>query len=468
VLHNLFLTPMFAVLAFVVLASVSGWLASQPTHAAAVLLGLVVLDAMNLPIEFKFGISLYPADLFFVALSIACLIRFSLFCSPGAVPTAWWIIGVVQLGLAVWGVKTIGTLAGVDARGHFYLWVTVLYFCSVKWSDRMVARVVNLWIFCAFCLCLLAYYRWINSALDPKYEQEIMALDTTGVRFRVLSSSAALVIAVGTLGLMFRLIKGTLAPSLWLLIPLQLAAVVLLQHRSVWVSMFVGAAFLLWAKPGKGKRRSALPALALMLIPVAIAVAIPARDDGMLASVRSSADHAMSLEEGTMVGRTLYWNELLAHWAASGEPSTYLVGRPYGSGFNPDEYDDRMKGQDMVPHNHFIHILYRGGLIGLLATLAVFLRTWRAAAAESKRSDKAWAHFLSAALPALFAYFIPYWATYESGLLLGVAIGYLGIEQRVRLSNPAAASVVRFAPRRLPASFQSVRRLAMRSRMPPE
>ncbi|MGJ7918460.1 O-antigen ligase family protein [Massilia sp. LXY-6] len=467
-LHDLFLTPMLAMFSFMALACISGWLASQPTHAAALLLGLVVLDALNLPIEFKFGISLYPADLVFLVLTVACLIRFSLFASPRVVPAAWWLIGLVQLGLAIWGVKTIGTLAGVDARGHYYLWVTVAYFCSVKWSDRMIAKVMNLWILCSICLCLLVYYRWINSALDPKYEQEIMAFDTTGVRFRVIGSVSTLVIAIGALGLLFRAIRGKLVPSLWLVFPLELAAIAILQHRSVWVSTFVGTACLLWAKPGGGgKQRSAIPVLALVLIPLAIAVAIPTKDNSVLASVKSSADHAVSLEEGTMVGRAQYWNELLTRWIDSRDPTTYLVGFPYGSGYNPIDFGDGT-GQDMVPHNHFVHVLYRGGIIGLLATLSILWRTWWAAVNHRKRGDKPWARFFFAILPALFAYFIPYWATYESGLLLGIAISYLGVERRVNLSISYTASVARFAPRRLPPPYRPVLRYQFRSRLPPE
>jgi O-antigen ligase len=169
-----------------------------------------------------------------------------------------------------------------------------------------------------------------------------------------------------------------------------------------------------------------------------------------------------------MVGRALYWNELVAKWAASREPSTYLVGRPYGSGYNPIEYDDGTGGQDMVPHNHFVHILYRGGLIGLLATLAIFWRTWRGATVQSRRADKPWAPFLFAALPALFAYFIPYWATYESGLLLGIAIGYFGIGRPVTLPVAHTAGAAGFAPSRLPSGFQAIPQYQFRNRLPPE
>ena len=237
--------PLLAILVFAVLACAAGWLAAKPVHAAVWLLGLVVLDAFHLPIAVNFGLSLYPEDLFFLVLLTACLIRFCLFTRLKTIPLAWWLLGIIQLGLAIWGVKTFGTTAGVDARGHFYLWIAVVFFASVRWSDRMISRVLDWWIACAVCLGLLAVYRWVYSAIDPRYAEEIMAFDTTGVRFRVISSSSTLVIAIASLVLSFRIFRGKLPMLLWPLLPFQLGTIAILQHRSVWVSLSVGLACLM-------------------------------------------------------------------------------------------------------------------------------------------------------------------------------------------------------------------------------
>jgi hypothetical protein len=459
------LLPVLAALAFVALVGVTGWLAVQPVHAAALLLGVTVFDALNIPLAFHVGLSLYPADLAFLLLGAAAAVRFCLFATTRSVPGGWWLLGMVQLGLAVWGVQALGTAAGVDARGHFYVWVCVVYFCSVRWNDATLARVVKLWLLCAFCLCLLAWYRWINSALDPQYEQEIMAMDTTGVRFRVLSSSAALVIAIGTLGLLFRMVIGKLAPPLWLLVPLQLITIAVLQHRSVWVSLAIGMACLLLATPGTRKTPGAVAALAVLVLPLALALVLPGGDNAVVESVRHSADQAVSLKEGTMVGRTVFWDVLLRQWAGSGDLRTYLVGRPYGSGYAPFQLGDGTV-LDMVPHNQFIHLLYRGGLIGLVAMVSVFLRTWKAALAQTRRPDRPWAPFLMAVLSALFAYFIPYWATPEGGLFLGAAISYLGVGRTACESRWELRQVARFAPCREIAPFRTALRQRFRSAPP--
>jgi hypothetical protein len=41
--------------------------------------------------------------------------------------------------------------------------------------------------------------------------------------------------------------------------------------------------------------------------------------------------------------------------------------------------------------------------------------------------ERTWAPFFLAALSALYAYCIPYWASYDSGILLGIAMSRFGV-----------------------------------------
>jgi hypothetical protein len=429
---------------FGALAAFSGWLAARPVHAAYLALGLIVLDASHLPLSFNYGIWLYPEDIFFALLALACFIRLSLFASPSTVPLAWWAIGAVQLLLVVWGQLSFGSRAGVDYRVHFYLWVSVCYFCSAQWTEAMVSRVLNGWVACASMLCMLAIFRWIGSAIDPAYAEEIMGLDTTGVQFRVVSASASLVIAIGFLILLFRMMKGRLPLFQRILLPVFLLSVVILQHRSVWVSLFVGALCLVWSRrKGQGAARAML-ALGLLTLPIAVLFVIPDEGSGVAASIKGAAGSAISSKEGTMGARMGNWQELLANWANSKDPLTYLVGKPYGSGFNPMEREDGEDMIDMVPHNHFVHILYRGGLIALSATLALFYQLWAASVKAARSGAKPWAPCLVGVFGAFFAYFIPYWATYGCGILIGIAINYLDLRKRVTVTMARPVLARRF------------------------
>ncbi|MDQ2823435.1 MAG: O-antigen ligase family protein [Pseudomonadota bacterium] len=418
---------LLAITSFAVLATLCGWLVARPVHAAWLGLGMIVLEAANLPLSINYGIWLYPQDLFFLLLALACMTRFSLFASPRTVPGTWWLIGAIQLGLLVWGYRMFGSRAGVDFRVHFYLWVSVCYFCSVAWSEAMVTRILNGWVICALALCLLTFYRWIGSALDPVYAQEIMGLDTTGVQFRVVSASAALAIAIGFLILLFRMLNGTLTLRQRILLPVFLLTVIILQHRSVWVSLLVGIVCLLWiGQKQQGRWRSAL-GIGMLMLPLALFFAMPGSDNSVVTSIKTAAGNAVSTKEGTMVARMGNWQELLVNWATARNPVTYLVGMPYGGGYNPMASEDGEDMLDMVPHNHFVHILYRGGLLALGATVMLFYQLTAAAITLSRRKTRAAASCFFAIFAAFLAFFIPYWATYGSGILIGIAISYLGL-----------------------------------------
>jgi hypothetical protein len=182
------------------------------------------------------------------------------------------------------------------------------------------------------------------------------------------------------------------------------------------------------------------------------ALALP-EDNSVVASIKESAEHAVSTQEGTMVGRVVHWDDLMKKWLGSGSATTYLVGEPYGSGYSPWEAGDGTI-VDMMPHNHFVHILVRGGALGLLATVWLFGSVWHAALVRTRQAEQYWAQFFFAVLSAIFAYCIPYWANYNCGLLLGIAIAYLRSEKRAQVSIAPPRVAARFASPRLPARFR--------------
>lgn len=434
---DIVLAAFSAIIAFLFLVSASAWIASKPVYAVWMVLGLIILDASKIPLAVNLGLLVYPEDIFFIILGIACLIRFSLVVSTKTVPRAWWILGAVQLVLVIWGLQTYGTAAGVDYREHFYLWVALAYFCSIKWTETMIARVANAWIVCAIGLCMLVFYRWVGSAVDPVYAQQVMAMDTTGVRFRVIGSGPTLVIAIAFLIIFFKMLVGRLSLFQKILLPTMLLTVFVLQHRSVWVSLFLGLACMFWVMQRKRKGIQSVIGVAIVVVPLVIFFAIPGQGNSVLDSITTSASQAVSTEEGTMVGRVTNWQELLNKWVDSKNPATYLIGRPYGSAFNPVvvETEFGLATFDMVPHNHFIHVLYRGGLIGLLATLYLFYQIWRSGIKGLKAPDKRWAPYFVAVFAVLFSFYIPYWATYVHGILLGIAISYFGIARTQRVGH---------------------------------
>jgi hypothetical protein len=406
------------------LVFMAGWLACKPLFVTWLLMGLIVLDSSRLSLAFQYGIWFYPEDLVFFVLLLACCVRFTLFTPLNKVPKTWWLIGAVQLLLAAMGLREFGSAAGVDFRGHFYLWITVAYFSSIAWNGTLLRHFGNACVCCAAILSLLVLYRWTMSGIDADYAAEMMAFDTTGVRFRVVGSGAALTIALGFIFLLYKMLSGRLSLIERVLLVLFFIIVLILQHRSVWVSLIAGSLCLLWTQRNNAAARRALHAMLILGAPVLMLLFLVGSQSAVVESVRSSADHALSLKEGTMVGRVLNWQELLAKWLLSKDPRTYLIGNVYGSGYNAMLSEDGTFREDMVPHNHLVHMLYRGGLIGLYCTLSLFIRIWRAAIVGVRDAGKVWAPLFVAVLTAMYAYYVPYWATYGTGMLLGMAISY--------------------------------------------
>jgi hypothetical protein len=199
--------------------------------------------------------------------------------------------------------------------------------------------------------------------------------------------------------------------------------------------LFIGLACLFWTLQRKKKGFQTAIGVVLVIVPLAIFFTISGKGNAVFDSISSSAGQAVSTQEGTMVGRVVNWESLLTKWAYSKNAATYLIGKPYGGGYNPIESEDGTMAFDMVPHNHFVHILYRGGLIGLFATLYIFYKLWRSGIKGLRNSDKRWAPYFVAFFAAFFAYCIPYWANYGHGILIGIAISYFGITRTQRVSQ---------------------------------
>ena len=105
---------------------------------------------------------------------------------------------------------------------------------------------------------------------------------------------------------------------------------------------------------------------------------------GELDVISNSLEH--SVEEAGSEKSTFMWRmqsafELLNGWAHDG-PLALLVGKPFGSG-----YERYVKAQNdakvnVNPHNYYVLTILRGGSIGLLAMLLVYLIAIRKFMAE--------------------------------------------------------------------------------------
>ncbi len=367
----------------------------------------------------EIGVKVFPQDFVYLLIGGAAALRL-LPRGHWPAPLLLWLgFGALLLGSFALGVVGFGTAAGVDFRGSFYFWVAGLYLASFELDARFGRGLVRLWLLAALAVLGSALFRWTASALGLEIAAQWSDWSGAGVRFRVITAQATLVMAVGLLLIAHHRAAGRpLKGWEWLALPLGLAVLVL-QHRSVWAATLAGFALIFYVERARRGRLLGAVLLAAVVGGVALAPLLGGEvADAVVSQVGSSATAAVSTESGTFVGRVLSWRELLGQYVGLG-PRGWLVGAPFGTG-----YSRVVEGMhvEYSPHNQYVQFLLRVGALGTglwLAAYALVLRRLRATPA------------LPAALPAgivwmlvatQLVFFIPYQAYHVQGLLLGVAL----------------------------------------------
>jgi O-antigen ligase len=136
------------------------------------------------------------------------------------------------------------------------------------------------------------------------------------------------------------------------------------------------------------------------------------------------------------------WQELLTDFARSAGPENWLLGKPYGSG-----YERIVLGrlQEFSPHNYYVQLLLRLGSVGLLLFLWVHvaLRQRMRAGVMSGLSAPVLHTVFLAVLTANLLFYIPYGAFYLQGAFYGVMIGYLATRSQPDAVTPGVQPALR-------------------------
>lgn len=396
-----------------------------------VLLYLVlVIDTASLhSAALKLGLLVYPADLAAAIFFFAFLYRVFFLGKGGLVPRAWWILGAVQMGLFVWGLAQNGTGAGVDYRQHFYVWIGAAYLATFEYDAARAQRFMRWLLPLAIALSCVAIYRWIMGAMDWQFQSELDRLITTGISFRVIWAAPTFMIAMAMLVAIYYAITDRGKFGYWFWVLTFGMMVLVLQHRSVWAAALVGVGVLVFllTRHQAGKMGKVL-FLGFALFAI-VSIGLTSLK-GVSESVQTQSSRAFSVTEGTFAGRVGGWQFLLKDWLNSGSPITYLVGKPFGSGYS--RYSSNFGGHEVgyVPHNYYVHLLYRGGLVGMLCFLWVVWFGVRAIWVRIKQGDD-FAPLQLAMTIALLVYYIPYGVAYDQILIMGLLLSVIAPSREV-------------------------------------
>lgn len=446
------LSAFFTILPFVIVVLIALaiwifaiWFINSPTAAIGLMVAIFLLETSSLsPLALKLGLWLYPPDLFVILLFPGFVYRIVILKKIAAIPRAWWVLGMVQIGLFAWGLASNGTSAGVDYRPHFYIWLGAAYLATFDYDEAWVRRFLKFFTMMGVGVCFIAYFRWIMGEIDYKFYKELLQIDSTGVGFqRVVAAGPMFITACALLVSAYQAITDRAKPMAWILVVLFGVTILAMQHRSVWMGTFAGIIALAWAL---GRMRSGVGSkfisMGLGLGLVLLIIVASGKFGGAVDSVQQQAERATSTTSGTFVGRVGGWQSLLQMWVDSHSPVTYLVGKPFGGGY--DRYESGAAGSKKVgymPHNYYVHLLYRGGLIGLCAYLWVVVQAIKILLVRIQAKQDTVAPLLFAMLVAQLVYYIPYEVDYAQMILLGLLLGLISGEQK-KLKMPTEHSLL--------------------------
>lgn len=307
------------------------------------------------PAGFRVGDVDVVAALLLVA-AVARLLR-----SERVAPLQWVAIGfgLLVLWSLVTGVLEHGTGTAVnDARTYVRFIAAVLYFSTTDPSDALFDRLMTLLGVLAGALVVLTVVRWTGNALglgDLWFMRsgDLRVIDS----FRTLILLQVLLLVWGG--------RPPLSRHAVVAAPVLLAAVVLLQHRTLWIALAVGA-LISAARSRRLARRLVPAAVTAIVVGGVLSFTLFGGPGTIRTELEDSATNA-----DTFVWRVEGWRQLVLE---RGPDDVYevAVGHTFGSGF-----ERRLRGAtvDVSPHNFLVQTYLRTGLFGSFLLVSLLVTT---------------------------------------------------------------------------------------------
>lgn len=415
-----------ALVGTVLVALASVWLLRKSANQRTLCVGLLLLsllleNALVVPLAIDVGIQIYLLDVI-ALLMIATVFSVFMFrqLAIRGLPTVLWLaFGLLMLISFVEGIQLHGKTAGVDVRPNIYFWIAGLYCCLVEFTERDVRQMARWCVWTAYALVGIAAYRWIGWLVGFVPLSAITEVGA-GNEFRALPSGAAFCVAAVGLVQFMAWMRGSGSRFSGLHALVFAAVVVVLQHRSVWLAAVVGYLFVLVQQRGHLPRRLLLLIGLSFVLGIGVVVATQMGVLDRLASSLWESTISIADPKSTTTDRMFGWEALMSDWIES-PWGTILSGYPYGTSYR--RVVDRIV-VEYSPHNFFVQLLLRVGLVGTLLFMATMLMTM--VHALSAKVDSEFEHLLLRGTGLLMlvslVYYVPYQAFYVHGAVTGLAM----------------------------------------------
>jgi hypothetical protein len=315
--------------------------------------------------------------------------------------------GICTLSVVMGAAEHGANAALNEFRRYFYFSSAALYFSTVRPTGELLAWVARVWMVFAGALLVLAIVRWA-----------VLPFDLTGWAQpadgkRVIGSDPTLVMLQAfALGLL-AWARGEAPVWMRRLTPALLAAVILMQHRTVWVALVLVLAVATLLEPKVFRRFVPIILIGTAVIGALNATVLQDDDVTVTAELAESAGF-----RGTWEWRIDGWQALLEQSGPRDEVEV-LVGRPFGGGWQRVMPDGGIVTAS--PHNYYVETFLRTGVAGLGFVAILYVNLMRRLARRSHFAVLD-GRFLLVVLVSHVVYFVAYTPGPEQGMLIGLAV----------------------------------------------
>ena len=339
--------------------------------AAALVLGSVVVQAFfvdRVPaLVLPGGVQVYVTDVVVSLVVGAAVLRLLRQRRFDRYQRWLLLLGVLVLVSLVRGVAAFGVQQSVnDFRQYLFFAGVAVYFATFPPAVWLSDRIGRIWLAVSIPMMVLVSLRWLAvfAGIDLGVPAEKFGADAAirvidGPFTFFLASAFVLTIPAWLRGEQQRWVRRISVPLLLF--------VLLLNRRTVWLAIVVGVAVLVLRDRRLGRRALLLVTLGALMTAVAF-VWLGGLQEGSEPVVRSGS--------GNLTWRLEGWSELVDAWSRN--PTDWAVGQPVGSSFARV-----IEGSETTshPHNFYIEMLIRTGIVGLLAlvvlTAGLLRALWR-------------------------------------------------------------------------------------------
>jgi len=352
----------------------------------------------------------------------------------GLIPILILSVLIVNL---VLGFKSFGMPAVVEFRPFFYFFACLAWGLSLDWSGESAKKHARYFLFiCGWGLVAIAVLNIAKHGIASSSDMYVDPEGTYHTLRPVVASQAAVLTVAGLYGLHE---WGRVRGARLLLSGITFSGVVIIaQHRSVWIAFAAGLLILGWRTASTIRWRIAL--LAIISSFGVLILALSGALNTVLDSFAASID-AVTATNSTLTDRTSGWDSLVSDSFSHG-PAAVLFGQPFGTGYlriGPNGLP-----QTYAPHNWYVSIYLRAGIVGALAFTGLLV----GALARLAKQRSVWAGILGCIAVFALAYTVQWFLA--PLIAAAIAVSNLRNTTRTVIEDPKDMRTISEAYRHLP------------------